>query len=235
MDAKKNEYPWMVLTKYKGKQLCGASIISSQEILTAAHCVIGREATDITVEVGEHDTSKVDGSRTMKVCSKIMNPYYHNLYLIFDLAILRLCEEIPFTKDASPVCLPEVNGQDKSLNIGVDVIITGWGFLNYDKIGASMPKKLQKVTMKTTSRWRTGCSDSVLCASSEHKSICHGDSGGPWFTMREKNYVQIGVSSWTSGKRCDIGRWARVGAARVSYQLTWIKNNMAGTTCPRRP
>ena len=38
---------------------------------------------------------------------------------------------------------------DKSRNIGVDVIITGWGFLNYDKIGASMAKKLQKVTVST--------------------------------------------------------------------------------------
>jgi len=204
--------------------------------LTAAHCTFGRAATDFTVIVGEYDTSKTDGARTMKVCSKIENPNYDNdIPSEFDLAILTLCEDIAFTKDASPVCLPEVNGQDTSLNDGVDVIITGWGLLKYP--GGSNPNKLQKVTMQTMSNAQCkalgyDATDSKLCASSQLKSICFGDSGGPWFTMSEKNYVQIGVSSWTSGG-CAESR--PVGAARVSNQLTWIKNNMASVTCPRRP
>ena len=36
---------------------------------------------------------------------------------------------------------------DKSLNIGVDVIMTGWGWLNYGAY--TRPKKLQKVTVST--------------------------------------------------------------------------------------
>merc|ERR1719341_1205121 len=77
VDAKENEYPWMVMLKYGGKEFCGASIISSKEILTAAHCTTGKKATYLTVEVGEHDRSKSDGERTMKVCSKIENPKHN--------------------------------------------------------------------------------------------------------------------------------------------------------------
>ena len=52
-----NEYPWMVGLVNKGQRevFCGASLISNQWILSAAHCF--HEETPDTVEalLGEHD------------------------------------------------------------------------------------------------------------------------------------------------------------------------------------
>lgn len=36
-----NEYPWMVALQYNSRFYCGASLINSQYLLTAAHCVQG--------------------------------------------------------------------------------------------------------------------------------------------------------------------------------------------------
>ena len=38
-------------------QFCGASLISSQDLLTAAHCVAGRAPASLTVRLGEWDAS----------------------------------------------------------------------------------------------------------------------------------------------------------------------------------
>lgn len=39
--ADQNEFPWMVALSRKGKFYCGATIITKQHLLTAAHCVEG--------------------------------------------------------------------------------------------------------------------------------------------------------------------------------------------------
>lgn len=36
---------------------CGATIISNQYVLTAAHCVDGRKINNIKIVVGEHDVT----------------------------------------------------------------------------------------------------------------------------------------------------------------------------------
>lgn len=44
-----HEYPWLVGLSRQGKIYCGASLISRNHVLTAAHCVNGIEANEIRV------------------------------------------------------------------------------------------------------------------------------------------------------------------------------------------
>ena len=50
-----NEYPWMVALKRPGHlPSCGASLLNSQWLVTAGHCIDSSVVLDIAV-IGEHD------------------------------------------------------------------------------------------------------------------------------------------------------------------------------------
>ena len=93
--AKKNEFPWLVAIFLNGQFLCGGSLLSSQTVLTAAHClhefrhgVI--ENSQIKVHVGEHDVSRVDGEEKIEVFGFTLHPL-NNIWTGYnDFAIIQL-------------------------------------------------------------------------------------------------------------------------------------------------
>jgi len=244
VDTEKNEYPWQVLLIDQNSRLfCGGSIISKKEILTAAHCTQGKVAAAIRVLVGDHNIHQNDGQKVFQVCNIKEHESYNSNTVDYDFAILRLCNEIEFSEDISPACLPEVSGQDPGLNEGVDTIVSGWGLVSDT---GNHPSILQEITMRTMNNAvcattiagliRNPLTDRMLCGQANGKSVCRGDSGGPWVTKDGSNYILTGVSSWapkdrTTDAHCVPG--VPSVAARVSNQLAWIKNNMQSATCPR--
>lgn len=60
-----NEFPWQISLQYRGSSgwyhTCGGTIITDGHVLTAAHCIDGREiASNFRVRVGEWDTAVRD-------------------------------------------------------------------------------------------------------------------------------------------------------------------------------
>jgi trypsin len=235
--TEENEYPWQIgLVSSRGSTpYCGGSIISKKEILTAAHCTQGTSAGNIYILVGEHDVSKADGERKMRVCSKAEHPSYNSRTVDYDYAVLTLCDEISWATDAQPVCLPSVSGQAAGFNENKASIVSGWGTL---RSGGSQPDILQEVTVTSmsNSQCTSGTAYSsgditarMMCASASGKDSCQGDSGGPLTTKSGNNYYQTGVVSWGFG--CAQANAPGV-YARVTNQLDWIKGKMTSATCP---
>jgi len=233
--TEENEYPWQVgllQSQFSSSPFCGGTLISNKEVLTARHCTDG--ATVAYVVLGEHDLTKADGEKKVRVCSIVNHPNYNAGTVNYDYAILKLCDEVAFTTEISPACLPTSSSTNYD---NVEAVVSGWGTLSS---GGGTPSILQEVTVSTMSNAQCtgsgtdyGSSDitsQMLCASASGKDACQGDSGGPLVTKEAGGYYTvIGVVSWGYG--CAGARAPGV-YARVTSQLSWINSNTNGATCP---
>merc|ERR1711936_1286408 len=214
-----NEYPWQVgllSSRSSSTPFCGGTLISSQEVLTAAHC-----GTNIGwVVLGEHDITKADGEQKVRVCSTTLHPQYNRKTIDNDFAILRLCSPVSFSRDVSTVCLPSSSSNYDN----VQAVVSGWGRLSWD---GGPPNTLMKVSLDTMSnrkcrnKW-PHITANMICAARAGNSGCKGDSGGPLVTRENNGFSLIGVVS--HGKKCEKGYPGVF--ARVTSQLTWIKRNI---------
>lgn len=55
------QLPWQAMVLFQGSFVCGGIILDDHWVLTAAHCVTNRTASQISVRVGTHLTSGVGG------------------------------------------------------------------------------------------------------------------------------------------------------------------------------
>lgn len=137
-----NQYPWAARIVYNGQFHCGASLVSEDYVLTAAHCVRRLQRTKIRVILGDHDQFiTTETPAIMRAVTAIVrhrnfdsNTYNH------DIALLRLRKKVPFSKTITPICLPK----EKTDHSGKIATVVGWGRTSE---GGTLPGKLQQVNV----------------------------------------------------------------------------------------
>lgn len=215
--------------------LCGASLIHSDIILTAAHCQGG-----FNYGAMAYDPSTRMFNRYKKVDLQIAFPdYYQNIEVInYDLMVLRL--STPIT-DIQPVTLNNDPDFPIDNNIGSadnSSLLEGLGFgLTEEgtmarglRVGHFAPitndqcyRRLRIANVELT--------EDVLCVDpSNDESICSGDSGGPLTASLtdpndDNNIIQVQVGVVSFGNECQPD-WVPDGFARVSFFTDWIKKQI---------
>lgn len=227
-EAKVGRWPWMADLMYNGRHSCGGSVLNANWILTAAHCVLSKPASTLTIRVGWHDQMR----RTQNgVEHKVKKVVGHKMYKKTpgvnhdnDIALLELATPIDFRNEhVNIACLPQ---KDEVFN--GECMATGWGLTQ----GTGDKTKLREVSVPlyTTSAcnkyWGGRVSDRQICMGTvppvKTRSACRGDSGGPLVCKKNGRWIQAGLTSW--GTFQCTGKPAVY--TRLSSYLDWINQNM---------
>merc|ERR1712042_178388 len=250
----KNEFPWLVKLESRKPEpslgpgvfttnQCGGTLLNTKVVLSAAHCTFFPKSNVaipfdmITIYLGEHDTTILDGEQAVGITHYIIHPYYNPNNVDNDFAIIYLAREIQFSDTINQACLP----QPFTAYDNTAVVAAGWGAEENNGMGTTRPKHVDLTTMsnqvcnsKITGQplfgWPWVITDNMLCATGIRKGICQGDSGGPLMVKGDERTV-IGVSSWLpSATGCNENGNSPSVFAKVTSQLYWIKEN-AQDTC----
>ncbi|XP_029050777.1 CLIP domain-containing serine protease 2-like [Osmia bicornis bicornis] len=223
-----DEFPWMALLIYSTPNgetaSCGGALISTRYVLTAAHCLRSKNMpiswSLVNVRLGEYDTITnpdcvkddanstvcADDVITVGIEKQIAHENYNPLSpdQKYDIALLRLNRDIPFTNYVKPICLPSNDA------IGNNLFVAGWGktengFSSNIKLKVSVSLVSKQQCEQTYSIRGVTLGFGQICAGGVvDKDSCTGDSGGPLMS----------VEKGSDG----TGRWTAVGI--VSFGLT---------------
>ena len=108
--------------------ICGGSVIQSNLVLTAAHCMKDKQTSDMKLVFGTGDLDLAGPFRTERNISEVMiHPLYNDGESYYDAAVLVLDKELDFNEGIGNICLPNEATIDSSNRLGDMATLTGWG------------------------------------------------------------------------------------------------------------
>lgn len=189
------QHPWMVaLTTADGSQYCGGTLVAPTKVVTAAHCTVGDEPSEVRVVAGRTDLRTSDGE-VAGVTGIWIHPQFQHVTRGFDVSVLTLDRELPYR-----IMTPATPADAALYEPDTPTAILGWG--DTAEGGPASPVLL-RATVPVVSDEGCGAAydqydaATMVCAGLPQGGVdaCQGDSGGPMVAGGRL----IGITSWGSG------------------------------------
>ncbi|XP_075399685.1 transmembrane protease serine 11G-like [Tenrec ecaudatus] len=222
-EADKAAWPWQASLQIGGIHICGATLISKEWLLSAAHCFDTYKNPKLwMVSFG---TTLSPSLMQRNVQSIVVHENYAAHKHEDDIAVLKLSAPVIFSDDVHRVCLPDA---DFPIVPKTPAFVTGWGALTKD---GHFPNTLREAQVEIISNdvcnrvsvYGGAVSSGMICAGylAGGQDACEGDSGGPLVTARDRNiWYLIGIVSWG----IDCGKPNKPGLyTKVTSYRDWIK------------
>ncbi|KAM4702632.1 trypsin-3-like [Rhinophrynus dorsalis] len=216
-ECARHSQPWQVYFTYNGKRWCGGSLINSMWIISAAHCY--KQPKTLIAHLGEHDTSKEEGTEQHIQVEKAYQYFYYNEYYNdHDFMMVKLAEPAQFNQYVQPIKFATSCPTE-----GTQCLVSGWG--NLRTSGVQYPDVLQCLALPILSEdsckssYPSQITSNMFCAGflEGGKDACQGDSGGPLVCDGEL----VGVVSW--GRGC--AQYGYPGVyTKVCIYADWVLN-----------
>uniref|UniRef100_A0A6P4E5V4 trypsin n=1 Tax=Drosophila rhopaloa TaxID=1041015 RepID=A0A6P4E5V4_DRORH len=199
-EAVEGEFPYQLSLRRQTVHICGASVLSSNWAITAAHCIDGHEQQPREFTLRQGSVLRSTGGTVQPVKAIHKHPAYDRADMNFDVALLRTADgalSSPLGKVA-PIRLPAVG---EKLSDSVPAIVSGWGHMS--TTNPVLSPVLKSTTVLTVNqekchndlRYHGGVTEAMFCAAARNTDACQGDSGGPISSQG----TLIGIVSWGVG------------------------------------
>mmetsp|Transcript_18360 Transcript_18360/g.51177 ORF Transcript_18360/g.51177 Transcript_18360/m.51177 type:complete len:419 (-) Transcript_18360:1627-2883(-) len=195
---------------------CGASLVAPDMVLTAAHCI----GSFNKIEIGKF--RKFDGTDVSEMFESVLeikHPDYDEVTTRYDVMVVKLNGR---TTLATPI---RINRDETLLEDGNMLTVIGMGYNGDWELPDAVQETLVEYNINSECEEivdEHGITldgdlyDDMMCAGSDGRDSCYGDSGSPLvFTgANEGEDVQVGLVSWgyecagtLPGVYCRLSHW----------------------------